>query len=477
MNDQMAEAALGGESLLADLRRTFLFETFTDSQLAWVAEHGAVVRMPVGARLVSEGDPADAFYVLLEGQVQVLKVVGGEETVINTTEQPGVWMGAVPQAGFESSPIGVVVSRPSRLLRLAPEDVDQMLRAGFPLMPHLIAGVRGGAQNLEAIARQREKMAALGKLSAGLAHELNNPAAAASRAASQLRDAVADREARALAVGRLGLPAQAHAGPTQLLAGALARAAGAAPLDPLAQGDLEEELGEWLDGRGVADAWELAPTLASAGLDVAWLDAAADTVGPSALPTALPWLAAALTTDGLLRQVEASSARISELVRAIKEYTYMDQAPLQEVDLHEGLENTLTILRHRLRDIEVTRQYDRSLPRIPARGGELNQVWTNLIDNAADAMEGRGALRIRTALEGSRALVEIQDTGPGIPAEIQGRIWEPFFTTKGVGEGSGLGLDIAYRIVVRNHRGDIRVKSRPGETCFQVWLPTGGAED
>ncbi len=453
-----------------ELRRTFLFEAFSDEQLRWVMEHGEVVQVPPGTKLLTEGEPVDVMWVLLDGQIELFRMVGGRETVVETADAPGTWAGWLPMFD-DASPIGGRVTRPSRLLRLSKDAMSHLLNGGFPVATHFLTGVTFGVQTFEAVARQQEKLAALGKLSAGLAHELNNPAAAAVRAAGRLRETLAERDARALALGRLLDGEQAG-----FLARIRRQAEERPPhaLDPLAQSDREDAIADWLDDHDLPDAG-LAPALADAGLAPEDLDRIAAAVPSAALLESVAWLGAALASDGLARAVEQSAGRISTLVQAIKDYSYMDQAPVQEVDLHEGIESTLTILAHKLRDITVARDYDRSLPRIVAHGSELNQVWTNLLDNAVDALAATPSrerrISIRTAQEEGGVVVEIADNGSGIPPEIQGRIFEPFFTTKGVGEGTGLGLDTSYRIVVRQHRGAISVTSRPGDTRFRVWLP------
>jgi signal transduction histidine kinase len=322
---------------------------------------------------------------------------------------------------------------------------------------------------LESITQQREKLVSLGTLAAGLAHEMNNPAAAAHSAAGRLQETLEHLQERAFTLSG-ALEAASLERVVQMGQEARRRAAIAPPLDTLARSDLEDELATALEEYAVEDAWEIAPALVQAGLDTPWLDSLAECAGPR-LHNVLAWLTTLLEAHDLLETVSQSTGRITKLVGAIKGYSYMDQAPIQEIDIHEGIENTLTMLGHKLNQIQVQRDYAAGLPRINAYGSELNQVWTNLLDNAIDALAGNGRIHISTAQEEACVLVEIADNGPGIAPEVLPRIFEPFFTTKGVGKGTGLGLDISHRIVVNRHHGAINVLSSPGDTRFQVRLP------
>ena len=454
-----------------DLRAVALFDGLTDGQLGELAAAGSEVGFAAGEELFVEGRPAEAWWVLLDGSVSLVRRVGHDETVLAEMRSPGQWAG-----GFRAwDPHGVYLATgrgavPGRMLRVPATALRALADAWFPFGVHLIQGLVGTVRRIESVARQRESLVALGTLAAGFAHEINNPAAAATRAAAALGDTSA---ALLAALSRL------TAGPVtaEQLAGldALRREIGPPPpgLGALALADREDALSDWLAEHGVARGWLIAPQFAAAGVDVGWCERAAALLAGAPLEPGLEWVAASLTLGSLLTEVQESTRRVSDLIGVIRSYSQLDRAALQWVDVAEGLESTLVMLAGRLPPgVTVVRDYGAGVPRVEAYAGELNQVWTHLVDNALDAMGGSGTLRVSTRpAPGGGVLVEIADTGPGMSAAVRAHAFEPFYTTKPVGEGTGLGLDVSWRIVVERHGGDIAIDSEPGRTELQVRLP------
>jgi signal transduction histidine kinase len=463
-----------------ELRTLFLFEKLTDVQLNWLCQHGRVEAFPAGP-VYAEGDPAGSLYVLLEGTEVLSRRVGADDVEVGRTSQRGVYSGAwtaylgdrVPQL-YNSS---MRVTEPSRFFVLDADVFAGMMREWFPMAVHLLEGMFFGRRNLLEATAQRERLLALGRLSAGLTHELNNPAAAAVRATAALRERVAGMRRK------LGTIAAAPYNQVtldmliKLQEEAAERVPKAQALSPLDASDREDAITGWLDSHAVTDGWQLAPAFVAAGLDAAWLEHAAGEVDAATLEGALRWLHDTVETELLMNEIEDSVTRISSLVGAAKQYSQLDRAPYQVIDVHDLLDSTLAMLAGKIPPgIRVVKDYDRSLPPVPGYAAELNQAWTNLIDNAVSAMGETGVLTVRTGLDQGYVSVEIGDTGPGVPPEIRERIFEPFFTTKPVGQGTGLGLDITWRIVVNKHHGDIGVESVPGHTRFRVRLPVTPAD-
>ncbi|MFJ4909031.1 ATP-binding protein [Streptomyces sp. NPDC093249] len=463
----------------------FLFEKLSPEQLGRLCAEGRMERFEPGP-VYAEGDPATCFYVMVEGTVVLSRRVGGDDVEVGRTSQRGVYAGAmqaylgdqVPQTYTNS----MRVTEPTRFFVLPAESFAAVMREWFPMAAHLLEGLFFGSKNIQRAVGQRERLLALGSLAAGLTHELNNPAAAAVRATATLRERVGKMRHKLAVIAQGPYSREALAGLIEIQERTAERVAKASALTPLEAADREDELADWLDEHGIREGWRIAPTFVQAGLDTEWLEQVAATVDEDILPGAVGWLNYTVETELLMDEIDDSTGRISHLVDAAKQYAQLDRAPHREVDVHELLDSTLLMLSAKIGPrVRVVKEYDRSLPEVPAYPAELNQVWTNLIDNAVAAIgsgggEAEGTLTVRTAREGDRLLVEFQDTGPGVPEEIRDRVFDPFFTTKPVGEGTGLGLDISWRIVVDKHHGSLRVESVPGDTRFQVLLPLAAPE-
>ncbi|GGR88801.1 MULTISPECIES: ATP-binding protein [Streptomyces] len=456
----------------------FLFEKLSPEQLGRLCAAGRVELFEPGP-VYTEGDPATCFFVMIEGTVVLSRRVGADEVEVTRTSQRGVYAGAM-QAYLGDRVRQVYrnsmrVTEPTRFFVLPADTFADVMREWFPMAVHLLEGLFFGSKNLQAVIGQRERLLALGSLSAGLTHELNNPAAAAVRATATLRERVAKMRHKLGLIAGGPFSREVLASLVEIQERTAERVAKAPALSPLEASDREDALTDWLEEHGIGHGWQLAPAFVQAGLDVDWLERVAAAVGEEILPNAVGWLNYTVETELLMNEIEDSTARISHLVDAAKQYAQLDRAPYRVVDVHELLDSTLLMLSGKLGPgIEVVKDYDRALPPVPAYPAELNQVWTNLVDNAVSAMNGaggQGTLTVRTARDHERLLVEFRDTGPGIPPEIKDRIFDPFFTTKPVGEGTGLGLDISWRIVVNKHHGSLRVESVPGDTRFQVLLP------
>jgi signal transduction histidine kinase len=459
-----------------ELRGLFLFADLDDDQLAWVAAHGDVVAHAAGTEVSVEGEPAECFWVLLSGTMTMTRRVGTDDVEVVRTDYRGAYSGATQfylgdqvEQRYGASVHAVT---DCTFLALPAGEFAAIFRSWFPMAVHLLQGLFVGLRNTNEVVGQRERLLALGKLTAGLTHELNNPAAAASRATSALQDRFAGmwHKLALLADGKLdGTVLRSLTGLQEEF---VARIASARELPALERSDREDALADWMEDRGVRSPSDLAGVLVAAGLGEQELGRVLDVVAEGDLEPALHWLGYTLETELLLREIRDSTSRISALVDAARQYSQLDRTPHQDADLHAGLDATLVMLSAKIPSgITVVKEYDRSLPLVPAYPAELNQVWTNLIVNALDAMAGTGTLTLRTERDGDCALVEVADTGPGIPEAVRRRVFEPFFTTKPVGQGTGLGLDVSWRIVVNRHGGDLRVTSRPGDTRFRVLLP------
>jgi signal transduction histidine kinase len=449
------------------LRGVPAFEGLPDDQIDWFLSQAQDLRVKAGDIYARQGDPADAMTVLLEGQFQWRGEFGGEAVVIDL--KAGEVTGVLPFSRMKKYTLGGRAVTDGRVLRFPAALFPQLVQKMPELATRLVGMMSDRIREATRFEQQRDRLAALGKLSAGLAHELNNPASAAKRASSQLREMLKRIRDASHDLGRRELTASQKSEIERLEAGLMQK--DAPPLNALAASELEDKLDSLLRSHSQDDLWQLAGDLAKKNFDPQDLEHLFAILDPATARAALVRISALVEVAGLLNEIESSTSRISDLVKAIKEYTFMDQAPVQNVDIVKTLETTLTILNHKLkRGVTVHRDYQPLPMLVNSFGSEINQVWTNLIDNAIDAMGGKGDLTVRTYREDDCVVVEILDNGPGISAEVLPRIFEPFFTTKGVGEGTGLGLDTVQRIV-KKHRGNIQVRSKPGETRFQTRLP------
>ncbi len=454
--------------MVHDPTKETLFPTLPPEILDQLKQLGQVREFADGEQILQEGTLDYPFSAVLKGQARVSKQIGADRQLL-AVHGPGHFIGEISMLAGSPSVASAYAVGPTTVVSIPVSALRSI--ASEPVRQAIVAAMTLRSQEVSGFIVQQEKLAALGKLSAGLAHELNNPASAAARASSVLREAITGVQTLSIQHDCRFTPDQRN----KILAlqkSLIENLPGLAPLDSIDRSDREETLSARLESHGVPQGWELSPVLVCCGMTLADLEILAAMLDSNALTAAVTWLEATLKMIDLSSEVEASMTRITDLVGAMKEYTYMDQSPFQSIDIHKGIESTLKIFTPKLKaGVEVVRDYDPSLPLICAYASELNQVWTNLISNALDAMNGKGRLTIRTVRSDEGVSVEIGDTGPGIPPAIQPRIFEPFFTTKTMGNGTGLGLDISYRIVTVRHGGSIGVTSKPGDTRFQVNLP------
>ena len=452
------------------LRKIPLFASLPEEDLDRLCEMVTEVHLPAGAELFSEGSPGDKAYVIKDGQIEILKASGGRNVLLAVRKTGDVigemsLLEAAPRFASGRARTDCV------LLAIGHEELDDLLNSSPSAARSMLNTITSRLRSTELMLKQSEKMAQLGTLTAGIAHEINNPAAAVQRGAGQLLPEMSELQSAQMRLNQLNLSEEQREKILSLERLARERAEKPVDIGTLDRSDREYELETWLDDHGVEKAWEYAPVLTSFGLQVTDLDGLSGGFTPEELSVLVAWIGITYSTYSLLAEIAQGAGRITEIVKSLKSYVYLDQAPVQSVDIHESLDNTLVMLRSKLKGgVNIRREYAENLPKIQAYGSELNQVWTNIIDNAIDAMAGHGEIVLRTRSEGDWVTVEIEDNGPGIPEEIQNNIFSPFFTTKPVGKGTGLGLNISYNII-QKHNGEIKIYSNPGKTRFVINLP------
>ena len=456
---------------IQDLRKSPLFNGLSDQELQQLMDNAKPVSLRAGEILIKQGDPGDSAFVVVKGEFEIQKQ-SGQSLIKIDVRNPGDVVGEMALLSRGPRNATVISKTDSETLCISQEAFENLLASSSSASLAVLHWVMSRLSQNEALLHQQEKMAALGTLSAGLAHELNNPAAAAQRSASQLKEAQSNWLDLTHQIEAVAFRENQTDWFNGFMQEAARRLESPLKLDALEKIDLVDQLQTWLEANGAESAWELAPAMVNFGWNIGLLDKLKGELPQSLFHLSVQWVSAGCLMMGLLSEVLQTTERISQIVHAVKSYTYLDQAPLLEVDIHEGLESTLVIMQHKLkRGVIVKREYSPNLPRIEAFASELNQVWTNIIDNAIDAMSGKGEIKIKTYEEDNRVIVEVTDNGPGIPEEIQSRILEPFFTTKAPGHGTGLGLHISHDIVANRHHGQLLVESKPGETKFKVILP------
>lgn len=456
-----------------DLRGAFLTSSLTDEQLTELVAAGREISFSEGEVLFQEGRAAEQLWILLEGQIELSRRIGNQTIVMATMTTPGQWAGGLTAwgesdtaAGYRAT--GTAIGR-GRVFVVPSVDLARLVGTWSPFSKHFIVGVFQTVRSIDATARQRESLVALGTLAAGLAHEINNPAAAVLRSVESLRASSGYMLAALVDLAEDGVSGERFLALDRIRVELQDRES--VEEDSITTADREEEIGTWLDDRAVDHAWSMAPVFASIGVDREWFDQVEAVVGRIALAPALRWLSSSLGAASLITEITDATNRIGHLVKDVKSYSQMDRSALQTVDLHEGIESTLAMLRPKLERVEVIREFAPDLPPVEVYAAELIQVWTNLIDNAVDATDGQGTIRLVTRREADEVVVEVIDSGPGMDSSVMERVFEPFFTTKEVGHGTGLGLDISRRIVVDRHGGDISFESVPGATTARVRVP------